>query len=259
MDCKNAIQEDLARLGICPGDMILMHSSYKSLGEVEGGAETFFEAFLEFLGENGTLILPALSFSTVTREQPVFDKAETPSCVGYLTEYFRTKVPGVVRSLHATHSCCAVGKYAQEVIAGHELDATPVGEHSPFAKLPKYGGKILMLGCGTRCNTSMHGVEETAEKLYYIDEAHPIEYSLRDGQREIRKVSVRHHFYTEQGEHIAQRYDRLIPLLEGDECRVGKVLEAECYLLDAKAVWKKGQDTMEKNPRYFVQYPGEKD
>ena len=256
---KQAIQKDLARLGVCPGDMILMHSSFKSLGPVKGGAAVFFEAFLELLGPEGTLILPALSFSEVTREQRVFDRQSTPSCVGYLTNFFRTQVPGVVRSLHGTHSCCAVGKYARELIDGHERDATPVGEHSPFAKLPKYGGKILMLGCGTRCNTSMHGVEETVTPMRFINWEEPVEYELRDGEKVLRVRSYRHHFWTADGERIQQRYDRLLPLLDEGELRQGKVLCADCYLMDAAAVWKKGHDTMEKEPCFFVQFPGEPD
>ena len=42
---KNNIIEDLKNIGIKKGDVVLLHSSYKSLGEIEGGAKTFFEAF----------------------------------------------------------------------------------------------------------------------------------------------------------------------------------------------------------------------
>ena len=75
---KDDIIEDLKNLGIKKGDIVLMHSSYKSLGVIEGGAKTFFEAFLDVIGEEGTLILPALSYETVTRENPCFDKEKTP-------------------------------------------------------------------------------------------------------------------------------------------------------------------------------------
>ena len=42
---KNKIIEDLKNIGIKKGDVVLVHSSYKSLGVIEGGAKTFFEAF----------------------------------------------------------------------------------------------------------------------------------------------------------------------------------------------------------------------
>lgn len=251
---KEQLKKDLYNLGIHPGDVVLMHSSFKSLGELDGGAKTFFEGFIELLGDEGTLVVPALSFDKVTRNAPEFDLAKTSSCVGYLSEYFRTKVEGVKRSMHATHSCCAYGKYADEITAGHEKDITPVGENSPFAKLPKYNGKILMLGCGTRCNTLMHGVEETVENPYCINRENPIEYTLKDGDKEIRHVAYRHHFLDENGNHIEQRYDRVVDLLCGDEVSFGKVLDADCVLMSAKAVWEKGHNKMKEDNLYFVSY-----
>lgn len=249
---KEKIKQDLSALGIQPGDVVLMHSSFKSLGQVEGGAQTFFEAFLELLGDEGTLVLPALSFNTVTKETPLFDRNETPGCVGYLSEYFRTNVPGVVRSMHATHSCCAIGKYAQELIKDHEKDETPVGENSPFRKLPNYNGKILMLGCGKFCNTSMHGVEELTKPPYLLDFDNPITYTLKDKDNTITIKSLRHYFLNEQGAHIGQRYDRVADLLSETEITHGFVLESECFLMDAKAVWEKGNEKLKENPYYFV-------
>ncbi|MBR3941940.1 MAG: AAC(3) family N-acetyltransferase [Clostridia bacterium] len=250
---KEKIQQDLLALGIQPGDVVLMHSSYKSLGQIEGGAKTFFEAFLELLGDEGTLVLPTLSFKWVTKEAPLFDKNETPSCVGYLSEFFRTNVPGVMRSMHATHSCAAVGKYAEFLTKDHEKDATPVGENSPFRKLPQVGGKILMLGCGKRCNTSMHGVEELTIPPYLFDKENPITYTLKDGDKSITIDSMRHYFLDKNGNHLGQRYDRVADLLSETEISHGFVLEAECYLMDAKAVWQKGNEKLKENPVYFVE------
>ena len=254
---KEQLKQDLYNLGIRPGDMVLMHSSFKSLGGIEDGAKGFFEVFLDLLGEDGTLIVPALSFDTVTYENPVFDIDKTPSCIGYLSEFFRTEVPGVVRSMHATHSCCAYGKLAKELVKDHEKDITPVGKNSPFSKLPLYNGKILILGCGPYSNTSMHGVEETAEPPYCIDRENPIEYILKDGDSSVRLKSYRHNFHDANGDHIGQRYDRIVGLLDENEFNIGYVLKAECYLFDAKAVWKKGHDKLLSDPLYFVDYPKE--
>ena len=48
---------DLLTLGLKAGDTVMMHSSFKSLGGIEGGAETVFRVLLEILGEDGTLML----------------------------------------------------------------------------------------------------------------------------------------------------------------------------------------------------------
>lgn len=243
---------DLQALGVRPGDTVLMHSSYKSLGGVEGGAAGFFDAFRSLLGEEGTLVLPSLSYRDVTPEQPVFDVLRTPSCVGYLTEFFRTQVPGVTRSLHATHSCCAIGRHAQALTGEHMLDDTPVGPHSPFAKLPELDGWILMLGCHPDHNTSMHGVEQTAEPPYLLDHSARVRYVLKDAQGVAHEQMALRHNFVLDGWYFEQRYSRIIPLLSESELRTGRVLSAECVMMRAEAVWEEGHRMLRKDPFYFV-------
>ena len=101
------IKADLQELGVKNGDNLLVHSSLRSLGKVEGGAETVIRGMLEALGGEGTLLFPALSYVAVNAANPVFDVRNTPSCVGALPEYFRTR-PGTVRSLHPTHSMSGI-------------------------------------------------------------------------------------------------------------------------------------------------------
>ena len=252
MHTVQQLKHDLAALGIRPGDSILMHSSFKSLGGIEGGAKGFFGAFLELLGENGTLMLPALSYESVTREQPHFDVRNTPSCIGYLPEYFRTQVSGVVRSLHPTHSCCACGRHAEFLCHAHRLDRTPVGPHSPFARLPVVHGKILILGSHPDHNTTLHGVEETAEPEYLFDRETPIVYTLTDSEgRAFQATHLRHGFHFPERDY-AQCYARIIDLLDETEVSSGKVLDADCVLMDARSVWKKGHEALVKDPLYFV-------
>lgn len=258
MHTTQQLIDDLHSLGIRPGDTVLMHSSWKSLGGVEGGIPAFFNAFLSLLGPDGTLVLPALSFDSVSKEQPVFDVQSTPVCpgIGYLPEFFRTQVHGTIRSLHPTHSCCMTGNQASFLAEGHELDETPVGPNSPFAKLPQLNGWILMLGCSPDRNTSMHGVEETAEPPYLLDRSERVRYILRaaDG-REIERLSWPHNFDYGDGRHYEQRYSRILSLLSGDEVHCGKVLDADCVLMRAEAVWKKGREKLMEDPFYFVDPP----
>ena len=178
------LKNDLNSLGIKSGDTVMMHSSFKSLG---GGitAKEFFECLLDVLGKDGTLILPAFSYDTVNYENLLFDKHNTPSCVGFLPEFFRTQVSGVKRSIHATHSCCVIGKNADLLIKDHEKDLTPVGENSPITKLPDLNGKILFLGAHPDHNTAFHGIEEKGNAPYIFDLNKRIEYILKDGEKEI--------------------------------------------------------------------------
>jgi hypothetical protein len=49
--------EEFRELGVEEGDTLLVHSSYKSLGEVEGGPQTVIRALEAVLGTEGTLII----------------------------------------------------------------------------------------------------------------------------------------------------------------------------------------------------------
>jgi len=174
-------KQDLMKLGLRSGDTVMIHSSYKALGGIEGGAAAVFGTLQELLGPEGTLVIPAFSWETVNAQQPVFDRETTPGCVGYLPEYFRREVPGVIRSIHATHSCCLWGKRAEELAKDHELDDSPVGSNSPIVKLKEIGGKILLLGCPFDRITFMHGVEETVDAEYLL-QPDKLEYVLYDGK-----------------------------------------------------------------------------
>ena len=49
-------------MGVEEGDTLLVHSSYKSLGEVDGGPQTVIRALEAALGAEGTLIMPTFNF-----------------------------------------------------------------------------------------------------------------------------------------------------------------------------------------------------
>lgn len=244
---KDRIIRELLGLGIGSGDTLLVHSFLKSLGLDRPDIALVPEVFLEVLGEKGTLLMPALSYSTVTREQPFFSAADTPSCVGALTEYFRT-MPGSVRSLHPTHSVCASGYRVVEMTRYHGRDITPVGENSPFRLLPDYGGKILFLGYGLSPNTSVHGIEETVMTPYVLL-SEKVAYRIRNNEG---ITEMREH-YVHDFEGWIQRYDRMESVLDQDELKRGNLLAADCYVMDAAALWKKGTELLKSDPYSLVE------
>ncbi|MCL2398107.1 MAG: AAC(3) family N-acetyltransferase [Defluviitaleaceae bacterium] len=233
---------DLHALGVGPDDTLLVHSSLKSMGYVEGGAKTVIKALIKALS-NGTLLFPGLSYETVTKDNPHFSVNETPSCVGIIPETFR-KYPGVVRSVHPTHSVCAIGVHAEEITKNHAQDTTPIGPNSPFRLLCKYGGKILMLGCGLRPNTFMHGVEEAAGVPYLLQKD-PIKMHITDNDgNTTQALHYRHNFsdYT-------QRYDRITECYNVTQ---GRILEADAYIIDAAKLWDAASKKMAQDPWFFV-------
>ena len=252
MNTKEQLKKALMDIGIKEGDDLMVHSSFKSLGGIEGGAKAVIEAFSEVLGKDGTLLMPAFTFNSVTRENPVFDYEKSPNCVGYLGEFLRCEVEGSIRSIHATHSVCALGKRAFKYTSGHENDITPVGENSPIIKLCKNGGKILMLGCSPNHLTVMHGVEETAEPDYLLDRENPIEYTLVLKDKTVTQTAIRH-LFEKDGFYFAQLYSRIINLLDESEYTEKNVLSAPSFLFDAKAILEKGSEKLKEEPYYFVE------
>lgn len=240
------IKADLKNLGVAENDNLLVHSSLRSLGEMPDGAETIISALLEALGPGGTLLFPALSYRDVNRDNPVFDVLNTPCCIGALPEYFR-KRPGTIRSIHPTHSVCGTGYNAERLLGDHFKATTPGGPNSPFYKLRELGGWILFIGCGLHPNTSMHAVEEFVEPVYLFTDQ-PVDYRiiLPDG-KEMQMRVRRHNF-----KGWSQAYERLINVMDSEHLRQGKILNADCYLVDVKNMWEKAYEALKKDPLYFI-------
>ncbi|HEY2493295.1 MAG TPA: AAC(3) family N-acetyltransferase [Paenibacillus sp.] len=153
-----SLLEQLHHMGINQHGVVLVHSSLKSLGEVEGGAETVLNVLEEYMKE-GLLVLPTHTWANINANNPTFYVEESPSCIGILPELFR-KRPGVIRSWHPTHSVAALGQDALSFTTGDEQFDTPCARGSAWGKLLDRQATILLLGVDLRRNTFMHGVEE---------------------------------------------------------------------------------------------------
>ena len=235
---------DLAGLGVRRAGTLLVHSSLKSLGKLPEGPETAIEGLLEALGSEGTLLMPALSYSTVEEESPFFDILNTPSCVGALTEYFRKRAGQYGAPIPLTR--CAGLVQSQHMVDRHFHDVTPCGENSPFSKLRKKDCQILFLGCGLKPNTSMHAVEELVEPPYLYNGWVDYRIKLADGSE--KRMRVRRHGF----KGWQQRYDRIESVMEGEGISAGKVLSSDCFLLEASDFWRKALQAMSVAPLTFV-------
>ncbi len=106
---KNELISGFQKAGIIAGDTLLVHSSYKSFGGVEGGPQTVIDALLEVLSPEGTLIMPTFNFNFNNGES--WDVRSTPSQMGVLTELVRCD-PRAKRVFHPFYSFAIIGKHA---------------------------------------------------------------------------------------------------------------------------------------------------
>lgn len=192
MHTKQSLLNQLNEMNIDNKGTLLVHSSMKSIGVVEGRADTVLEAFTDFM-EEGLLLFPTHTWATVNQSNPYFNVETSSVCTGILPELFRKK-KNVVRSLHPTHSVAALGNNAKAFIEGQEKFDTPCHRDSVWGKLLDEKATILLVGVDQRRNTFIHGIEEWAN----------IENRLRDDYETLYTV-------TETGEIIASPQRRHLP------------------------------------------------
>ncbi len=175
----DSLAADFAALGVQPGMVLVMHSSLKSLGWVNGGPVAVILALEQVLGPEGTLVMPTHSsdlsdpanwvappvpeswWETIRATMPAYDPALTPAFyMGAIPETFR-KQDGVLRSNHPTASFAAWGRHARQIVADQAL-VPFFGEQSPLARVYDLNGWVLLLGVGHGNNTSLHIAEGRA-------------------------------------------------------------------------------------------------
>lgn len=162
---RESLSNEFARAGLRSGDAVILHSSLKSLGVVEGGAETVVQALLDVIGEKGHLLVPTFTYCLPIWNIPPFDVHNSKSRVGAITETVRLH-PQAVRSFHPTHSVAVIGPERESLVKNH-LHATPLGVDCPFDRMRRLRAKILMLGTTQDTNSSLHLCEVLA-KLPYV-------------------------------------------------------------------------------------------
>lgn len=230
MYTKNDLIKDLKKLGINETDTVMVHSSLRSVGEIEGGKENVLHALMDVLND-GLLLFPTHTWSTMKEDGQVFDVLETESCVGALTNIAR-KHPEFKRSNHPTHSVCAWGRDKEIYVTLDDDACTPTPPKGCFGALTERKGKILFLGASLTKNTFVHSVEEYMDVPLRFTE-HVYHFITKNGDETKDFHVVRH--YNEKCPHISDNYIKLLqPMLDFKIAVEGRVGDAVSYLVDAK-------------------------
>lgn len=247
MYTKEDLQRDIQRLGVLPTDTLLVHSSLKAVGSVEGGPDTVLDSFCEQLSQ-GLLVLPTHTWAQINAEYNVFDVQHEPSCVGTLTNIFRHR-PGVVRSWHPTHSLAAWGRGAEEFAAGEEQFDTPCPRAGCYGKLYDRKAKVLFLGVPLTRNTLIHGVEEWAGVPNRIAPDYQYLKILTPDGRLLDRPMRRHRSPV----HVSDNYDKLEePLLALGIARRGRIGGAESILVEVAPMVEITMEFLKRNPDLFL-------
>jgi aminoglycoside 3-N-acetyltransferase len=236
-------------LGIDTGDIVLVHSSYKSFGGVAGGPQTVIDALLEAIGPEGTLVVPTFNFD-FCRGEP-FDVRQTQSQMGVITELVRTN-PNSKRVAHPIYSFAVLGARASEC----ELieNVSSYGSDSLFAKLREWNGKIMVIGLAyNHSMTFFHHVEEVEGCDYRYMKEFTGEYTALDGSTSLRTYTM---FVRDIDRGVVTAVDPMGELLE----RTGTITtrqigEAKVRLMRAKDVYEQVAREMRRDPALLRQIP----
>ena len=241
---------NLKEMGIKPTDVLMVHSSMKSIGEVEGGADTVVDVFMEYLSD-GLFMTPTHTWAQMNEEYSVFDPLNEPACVGIIPNIFR-KRPGVLRSLHPTHSIAAYGKHAQEYIAGEEDATTPCPKGGCWDRLKDVKAKILLVGVTHARNTYIHSVDE----VFDVQERLTLKPTLfhvvmPDGTK--KEVYMYRH-YNPVSAHISENFDKLSDaFIELGAAKNVKFGDAECILCEADKIFDIYRKIIEIEPNCLIE------
>ena len=187
------IEAALREAGLARGDAVFFQAGMAAFGTIEGGPLAVIEALRRAVGEEGLIAMPAFPLTGPAvehlRRHPVFDARSDPSMMGAVSERFRHE-PGVMRSVHPTHSVCARGPGAEAMISGHERAVTPFGEGTPFAGLLERGAKQVFFGSGVRAITIYHAFEVLRRPPYPIEVFLPEPIAVRCLRTDGEEVEV---------------------------------------------------------------------
>lgn len=247
MYSKEELLKQLDRLNIDRTGTLLVHSSYKSMGEVEGGPHTVLDALCEYM-KDGLLVLPTHTWEYINKDNPVFEVKESPSNVGILTELFR-KRPGVIRSEHPTHSVAALGKDAESFTEGEYRFNTACARESVWGKLVDRHAQILMLGVDlTKC-TYIHGIEEWMDVPYRLSDTSEILYSVLHSGEKVNVPTYRH-----SGPDWSQRFWKVDGILDEEGAQLkGKLGDADVRVVDASQTNDVLSKLLAENPDLFTE------
>lgn len=228
---RDALLPILDRIQVPHDGVLVVHSAIGRLSRQGFRAEAMIEALLDYL-RKGTLVMPTMTWRTVTPEQTSWDEMTTPSHTGVLTEVFRTAY-ATHRSIHPTHSVAAHGPQAARLCARHHLDDTPVSANSPHGLMRDQDAYILMLGVGLETSTTIHLPEEIIAPDIYVRPTVEL-YQCRDRNGVVHQTRTRRHW------RLDRDFPKFGPPLQGEglmhagaigDCPYGIVAQRD--LLDA--------------------------
>lgn len=204
---KEMIIGQLAAMNAPRNGVVLVHSSLRAVGKVEGGAEGLLDALVAyFTAEGGLLCVPAHTWDNIENEITL-DIAADDNCLGALSSVAILDKRGI-RTENPTHSMVVFGPKDRvtQFVEG-EIDVeTPTAPNSCYGKLCTEGGYVLLVGVSHNRNTFLHSVDEMLNIPNRMDDKW-IPVAVKRASGEVVNCQIRL-FLTDYTEDISWRFPK---------------------------------------------------
>lgn len=169
---KNLVIQVLKDAELKSGDIIFIHANLALFGRIKNVSSNnelykfWLDIFTEYLGHDGTLALPAFTYSFNSIDNSGhFDVRELPKFSG-MAHYAIENNLDYERSLDPMLSVICFGKYAEEITK--EVDSNCFGSDSVWARLLSKNAKLVNLNLDS-ASTFLHYVERLNQVDYRND------------------------------------------------------------------------------------------
>lgn len=241
---KDRIIKDLKEMGVKKGDHISVALSFKSIGHMNGGPESFIDALLDVVGKNGTIMmntytlgLSRLSKINSGKVSYVFDSKSTPCNTGIVPEKLR-KRKGAIRSKHPNNSVTAIGKFAKYLTENHDAKSSA---YLPYSRLAKINGKSLFIGIGDDLVAIRHEAQHLAGLVNILPPRAGVKYLDENGEIKL--------FVREDAGGCIKKLPELVPIIRRmGIIKDGKVGLANAILAPTKETLESMADLLKKDP-----------
>lgn len=154
--------EQLNELGIPSGSTVIIHTSLRAIGDIDGGAEALLNILIEyFIARDSVLLVPTHTWHKLGTDDITLDMTLPETCLGVFPTV-ALHDPRGTRSQNPTHSVVAFGQKERvdELLANEAYVDTPTSTQGVYAALAHSHGYILLIGVGQDKNTFIHSVDE---------------------------------------------------------------------------------------------------
>ena len=237
---KNFVLNHLKKIGLSRGDHILLYSKISSFGFSEKKAhKTILKTIIEFLGLNGTLIMPSYTFG----KKKIFylKKLSINHSTGILVkEFFKDKK--ILRSLRPIHSHIGIGKKSN--ILKKQNNFNSFGYNSDFDLLTKENFKCVFLGCSPNEGGTYFHHLEYLNNVPYRKQIVLKRQIFLNGKKKIIKIR-----YFDKPEYIKFDFDKAFKniIKIGAKVKKSKLKYGSSSCIKLKDFFKYGDKLFKKN------------